>query len=302
MRLRPALVIAAAAIVLGTASPARADPAADLEKAYNAYAARQYDEAESRLRALLDPVTGTLKDPDNIADARMYLGATLVAEKKLDEANVVFGALLTDKPEYQPDSLRVPLDAMNAFTDVRAKARDRLAAIMAEKVRKAQDEKAKADAEREKEALRVKMLEKLAATETVTTQNSRLVALIPFGAGQFQNGQTALGWTLLVSEGLLAIGSGVGAALEEYNLGQVNNANQQFGQHDVAVQYNDRARAWAYAGDAMAGGFFLVALLGVVHAELTFVPERVTVRKRDLPRLSLVPVVGPTGIGFAGRF
>jgi hypothetical protein len=301
VRLRPVLAVAFAAIVFTATVRASADPAADLEKAHNAYVAHQYDEAESALRALLDPTTGTLKDPDNIADARMYLGATLVAEKKNDEAARVFADLLTDRPEYQPDALRVSLDAMNAFTDARARNRDRLATIMAEKVRKAQEEKAKAEAERQKEALRVAMLEKLASTEVITHDNSRLIALVPFGAGQFQNGQTGLAWTLLVSEGLLVIGSGVGAAMTGYNLGQVNNARQQFGQGQVANGYNSRAQQWAYVGDSMAGAFFLVALVGVLHAELTFVPDETTTRPRALP-VSLTPVLGPTGAGIVGSF
>ncbi len=220
MRLPPVLAAALVAVSLAAVRDARADGAADLEKAHNAYVAHQYDEAESRLRALLDPLTGSLKDPDSVADARMYLGATLVAEKKPDEAATVFATLLSDKPDYQPDALRVSLDAIDAFTDARAKNRDKLAAIQADRVRKAQDDKARAEAERQRQVARLAMLEKLASTEVVTTQNSRLIALIPFGAGQFQNGQTGLAWTLLVSEGLLAVGSGIGAAVSYYNIGQ----------------------------------------------------------------------------------
>lgn len=210
VRLRPVFAVAVLAIALAASRDARADAAADSEKAHNAYVAHQYDEAESRLRALLDPQGGTLKDPDAVADARMYLGATLVAEKKNDEAAAEFALLLSDKPEYQPDALRVSLDAIDAFTDARARNRDKLAAIQAERVRKAQEEKARAELERQKAAVRLAMLERMAGTEVVTTQNSRLIALIPFGAGQFQNGQTALAWTLLVSEGLFAVGSGIG--------------------------------------------------------------------------------------------
>ena len=172
---------------------------------------------------------------------------------------------------------------------------------MAERVRKAQEDRAKADAERQKESLRVAMLEKLASTEVVTHDNSRLIALVPFGAGQFQNGQTGLAWTFLVSEGLLAIGSGVGAAVSYYNIGQRNAANNQFGQGPNVTEYNHRAQTAAIVGDAMAGGFFLVALVGVLHAELTFVPEETTTRQRPLP-LSLAPVVGPTGAGLVGTF
>jgi hypothetical protein len=293
------LAVAFAAIATAAAGQAAADGASDLEKAHNAYLAHQYDEAEARLRALLDPKTGTIKDPDAVADARMYLGATLVAEKKTDEASAVFALLLSDDPEYQPDALRVSLDAIDAFTDARAHNRDKLAALQAERARKAQEERERAQAERQKEALRLAMLEKLAGTEVVTEQHSRILALVPFGAGQFQNGQTALGWTLLVSEGLLAVGSGVSAAIWYYNVGQTN-ANIEV--RSVAAQYNQRAQQAAIVGDVLTGAFAAVALFGVIHAELTFVPEVTTTRKRDLPALSLTPIVSPTGLGVAGTF
>lgn len=300
MRLRPVLAAAVLTIALAASRDALADPAADLEKAHNAYVARAYPEAESSLRTLLDPQTGTLKDPDSVADARMYLGATLLAEGRKSDADDVFTQLLSDKPDYQPDALRVSLDAINELTDVRAHNREKLAAIQAERVRKAQEERARADQERQKEALRVAMLERLASTEVVTTHNSRLVAFIPFGAGQFQNGQTALGWTLLISEGLLAIGSGVGAAVWAYNLGQVdsNYASEQ----TVAAQYNYRAQTAAVVGDFFAGGFFALAIAGVVHAQATFVPEVTTTRKRELPPVAIRPIVGPGGLGLSGSF
>ena len=298
----------AAAIVaasLAAVRDARADGAADLEKAHNAYVAHQYDEAEARLRALLDPLTGPLKDPDSVADARMYLGATLVAEKKLDAAAIVFATLLSDRPDYQPDALRVSLEAVDAFTDARARNRDKLAAIQAERVRKAQEEKARADAERQKAAVRLAMLEQLASTEVVTERNSRLIALVPFGAGQFQNGQTALAWTFLVGEGLLVAGSGIGAAVSYYNIGQRNEAYAT-GATSVATQYNDRAQGWAITGDVFAGAFFAAALAGVIHAQVTFVPEVTTTRKRQLPSMSLAPTVtpfvGPGGLGLRGTF
>jgi hypothetical protein len=298
VRLLPGTVAAAiAAIVLAASPVARADPASDLEKAHNAYVARQYDEAESRLRALLDPKTGTLTDPDSVADARMYLAAVLVAEKRTADASAVFERLLTDKPDYQPDSLRVTLEAVDAFTDAKTRMRDTLAAIQAEKVRKAQDEKARADAESQRQALRLAMLEKLAASEVIVERNSRLLALMPFGAGQLQNGQTALGWTLLVGEGLLVGGSTVGAIVTAYDVGQSSS-----GDYGVRDTYNRRAQVAAIVGDALAGGFVVVALAGIVHAQLTFVPERVTTKAREIPAVSIVPVVGPTGIGLIGRF
>jgi len=279
---------------------ARADALSDLEKAHSAYVAHKSADAEARLRDLLDAKSGALKDADSIADARMYLGAVLLAEGKKDEAADVLEQLLLDKPDYQPDALRVSLQAIDALIDARSRLREKLAAMQAEKVRAAQGEKARAEGERQKGAMRLAMLEKLASEEVVIEKSSRWVALIPFGVGQFQNRQDVLGTAFLTSESILAIGSVVGAGMSLVRVGQANDAFAQ-GKGAIARQYNQQAQAWAIAGNVFEVGFVLVAVAGVLQAELTFVPEHVEVRKRPLPPLALSPVVGPI-VGLAGRF
>ena len=299
MRLPAAAVLVA--LLCATPGVARADAKSDLEKAHNAYVTHRYDEAESRLRALLDPQTGTLKDADSIADARMYLGAVLLAEKKNDEAASVFEDLLLDKSSYEPDPLRVSLEAIDALTDARARIKDRLNAMQSEKVHKAQADKAQVEAEREKQALRLTMLEKLATTEVVVERRSRWLALVPFGVGQFQNGQTAEGWLFLTGEGLLAVGSVVAAGFSYYYEEQAWTAYQQ---KDSAREsaYSNAGHWAAITDDVLVGGLVLTAIGGIIHAESTFVPEKVLTRKREIPVLSLTPIVGPTGIGVLGRF
>ena len=279
---------------------ARADSVSDLEKAHNAYVAHRYDDAANRLRALLDPRSGSLKEPDNVADARMYLGAALLAVGKKADADAVFQQLLRDKPDYQPDPLRVSLQATDALVDVRSRMRDELAAGMAERVRQAQEEKAKTELERQRAALRLAMLEKFASEETVVQTNSRWVAALPFGVGQFQNHQTALAWTLLSTESLLLVGSAIGQLATLYNEAQANaavanNAGTQY-------QYRGRANGAFVVGNLFTAGFALVAIAGIVHAQLTFVPERVSVRHRELRAIALEPMVLPlVGAAYASE-
>ncbi|HEX4448783.1 MAG TPA: hypothetical protein VH044_18700 [Polyangiaceae bacterium] len=278
----------------GGSGEARADALSDLEKAHNAYVAHKYGDAEARLRALLDPGAGTLKDPDTIADARMYLGASLLAEGKKADAATVFEQLLRDKPDYQPDPLRVTLQATDALIDARSRLREELAATMAEKVRLAQEEKAKIEVERQKAAQRLAMLEKLASEETLTERHSRWLALIPFGVGQFQNGQTALGIGFLVVESLAVIGNVVSQVILLYNENQTNDAVRTG--NATAAGYHARAQDAYVAGDLFAAGFAVAAIAGIVHAQLTFVPERIEVRQRPLPpvaKFSLTPLLAP---------
>ena len=270
---------------------ARADSLSELEKAHNAYVAHKYDDAANRLRALLDPRTGTLKEPDNVADARMYLGAALLALGKKAEADGVFQQLLRDKPDYQPDPLRVSLQATDALIDARSRMREELSASMAEKVRQAQEEKAKLDLERQRAALRLAMLEKLASEETVIRSHSRWIGALPFGIGQFQNGQTSLGWVFLSTESLLLAGSGISHLVTIYNEQQANDALL----NDAGTQGQYRGRAYnAYViSNLFTAGFALVAIAGIVHAQVTFVPEQVEIRHRDLPSASFEPLLLP---------
>jgi TolA-binding protein len=288
-------------VVLVGSADLRADELGDLEKAYGAYAAHRYADAEARLRALLDPATGKLKDEDAIADARMYLAATLLAEGKPREAENVLERLLLDKPDYQADPLRIPLPALDALADARSQLRDKLNAIKEEKARKAQQEREKVETEKRKAAERLATLEQLANQEVVVERHSRILALLPFGVGQFQNGQTALGWSLLVGESALALGSGISAAL---TLNNAALANDELDLHHptVAGQYNKRAQADAIAGNVFAGAFALAAVAGIIQAELAFVPEHTEVRRRPLPPLSLTPFAGPGSIGIKGCF
>jgi tetratricopeptide (TPR) repeat protein len=287
-----AAVAASIAFVTGTA---RADSLRELEKAHGAYVAHKYEDAEARLRALLDPRTGQLKDPDSIADARMYLGAVLFEEGRREEANEVFEKLVGDNAGYRPDALRVSLDAIDAFFDARTRLQDR---ICRNRAKELEDELAE---QRRKYEQRIKQLERPAGEERIVDHNSRWRALLPFGVGQFENGQSDLGWVFVSTQALLATGSAVLAVVSIYEQGQERDA-VAIRDWATAVQYRNNAWRAAIVSDALAGGFLFAAVVGAIHAELTFVPERVRVRARPLPPVSLFPILGPGTIGITGRF
>ena len=132
--------------------------------------------------------------------------------------------------------------------------REELASLQAERVSQAQEEKAKAEAERQKAALRLAMLEKLASEETVTSGSSRWLALVPFGVGQFQNGQTALGWTFLATESLLVAGQRRGPVVTLYNENQMNDAVAS-GSTTAGPGYHSRAQGTRTWRATLRGGF-----------------------------------------------
>jgi hypothetical protein len=302
VRLRCKLLVAVAMGMLAFhARDAAADAQSELDKAHNAYVAHKYADAEARLRTLLDEKKKRLTDPDSVADARMYLGAVLMAEGKKDEAGLVFEQLVLDKPDYEPDPLRVTLDAIDAYIDARTRLRDQLAALKAEEVRKVQERRRQEEADRAKAAAHLALLEQLASTETITVRHSRWLALLPFGAGQFQNGQETLGWVFLSGEALLGLTSIGGVAIALSEQVQANGAYQRRDLQE-ALSFERRAQYAAYVADWCAAGFFAAAVGGIVHAQLTFVPERIETRKREIPAVSVTPFAGPGMVGVSGSF
>lgn len=315
-------VLAALAVgaALCVAVPARADVQSDIDKGRAAYVAKNYAEAEPHFRRALDPAE-TSRDPSQTSLSRMFLGAIAVAQGRRDEAGKLFETLLLDDQLYEPDPLSFPTDVINLFIDTRAQLRERLNAAAAERARQQAAKRVREESARKSKEDWLRQVERLAAEEKVTVKSSRLVAMLPFGVGQLQNGHRALGYTLLAVEGALVTGTAL--TLPFYVSAQASAADD-YARGDPerrAQAYKDRAAGIRTLNLALAGSFAVVALAGVVQAELAFVPERFEVRKRALPpepsaplsakvgrtpSAVVFPLVGPVeggGVaGLAGRF
>lgn len=307
--MRRALAAAVAVSALLLAPSARADEQAELEKARAAYLAKNYQDAEDRFRVLLDPQSG-IKDRQLLAQARMVLGAVYLAERRQDEGRVMFEKILLDDPQFEPDPLGFPTEVLNTFIDVRSALRDRLNAAAAAAAKAEAERKAKEEAERKRQVERLKVLEALAAEERTTVKSSRLVASVPFGAGQFQNRQPVLGWVFLGLEASLLVASVVTVpvyvvardrALEEVALGDPERK---------AAQYKDRADVARWVNLGFSGALGLAMGVGIAQAHVAFVDERVERRPRPLPALRVTPTAAPIYgaagaggvIGAAGTF
>jgi hypothetical protein len=121
--------------------------------------------------------------------------------------------------------------------------------------------------------------------------NSQVVAALPFGAGQFQNGDDTLGSVFLATE-LVAIGTSVGLYI---GIERMRRADGRFAQEDVdrveAFQYGQLSSGWLAIG---------VMALGVAHALYNFEPVKVLREPQPEPPGSTTPGVGPTQ--FTWRF
>jgi tetratricopeptide (TPR) repeat protein len=287
----------AASVVLLATGAARADDATELESAKASYDAGRYPEGADAFKKILDPTSPrALKSPNAIERARAYYAACLIALGKVDEAKEQFEKLLRQNPRFKPDPVVFPRQVTDPFYEVQSKLKSEIEA--AERTRAEAREKA----DREQRAY-IANLQRLAGQETVIVQHSRWIAAIPFGVGQFQNGQKELGYTLLFSEALLAGTSLVSGVIHMQLISDYTRDPTIVDYQDFVSRKNTTYNLSVYSSAAFA----ILALGGIVQAEVEFVPETREIRTRPVPPPPPVtPTVGATDSGFMlglrGRF
>jgi hypothetical protein len=162
---------------------------------------------------------------------------------------------------------------------------------------------------------RMAALERLARQQVEIVKNRRLFAFVPFGIGQLQNRQEALGYTLMVSELLLGSLS-ITAIAAQSRLAKTADELRQQGKAVDEEGHQQKQATWSTVKTASAWAFVALAVGGVVHAQIEFVPEFKETRSRPLPpaltpsaapkpvEVSAVPYADATGGGLnlVGRF
>lgn len=309
-----------AAACLAAAGTARADDMQEYELGKSRFESGEYGEAAKRFERMLDPSappcdeapSGTcrVKDPELAERARALYAATLVALGRTRDAEAQMEVILRANPGYTPNPALFPQEVLDRFTMVKARLREELERLNREKMEQERQKQIEADRRREREQRRIAELERLASTERVVQKNSRWIALLPFGVGQFQNGDKGLGWALLVSQTLTGTASIVlgGVLADRYAAAQEADARARAnpGQERVEVEETNQQLATLATFNRVAFGAWAgLALAGIVQAQIAYVPERVTYRKRPLPP-SVAPSVrvSPSGatLGVVGRF
>ena len=284
------------------ATAAFADDRAELEKARASYLSRNWAEAELRARGILD---GGSKERAIVSQARMILGAALIAQGKKEPAVETFEKLALDDPTFDPDPLSYPSDVINTFIDTRAQQADRIKNQAVTLAKLEAERKAREEAEREKQKRWLELVKAQAQEEKITVRNSRLVACLPFGAGQFQNDQPTLGWIFLGTEAALVVGTAITLPMHFYarDRRQVYIDAQDL---QLATQWDQRADQIQVANLILAGSFVAVAAVGILQANVSFQPQRDERKKRDLPPVGhfgpvLTPLAGGGGyVGITG--
>ncbi len=230
---------------------------------------------EDWLRSVSDASPAALEQVDQ---AKIYLGACLIASGQVEKADQVFGDAIRGNPQMRaPDSLVFPQTVVDRFLRVREQLLSDIRRDERSRVQDAENHAKEQDAKRKRELLGREKLKLLATEETIVEKNRRWLASVPFGVGQFQNGDNAAGWAFLVTEVALA-GTCITALVIDEKL--ANRAREPgIDLTDLRAKRLDTYRVIV----GTSWGFLGVAAGGILHANWRFVPERRTTRRRPLP-------------------
>lgn len=330
-RARSWIAAAAAGIALGLPATAAADELQVFELAKTRFEAGQYDEAAARFGAMVAPANPPcgqgptdpaarpcrVTDPDLVERARALAAASLIALGRVSEAEAFIEQLLLSNPAYVPSPAVFQPEVIDRFTAVRARIRAQIEAAAQQKAADERKKQLAAQRAREEERRWIEGLRRLASEERVIETRSRWIAALPFGVGQFHNDNATMGWAFLVSEalaGATTIATAIVVAGYEGVDVTPGPTPTTPGEERTTVdvdQLNSRIQTATTVNRVAFGAWAALTLAGIVHAQVTFEPERVTVRRRPVPppppSFSAAPTVsvvpgGGLGLGVTGKF
>jgi tetratricopeptide (TPR) repeat protein len=273
---RPALSGLIFLLMAAFALPVAADELSDFESARRSYDEQSYAKAARGLESLVGGVVPRAANPVVRLEARKYLGATYLFLGKKDAAREQFRLLLEEDPDYDIDPVAFPEAVVQTFQEVQK-------GVSVERARRDALELARRKRERSEEVedlirqqQRIEALEKLASEQTIEKVNSRWIAAIPFGAGQFQNENRKLGIMFATTESAF-----LAASIATF-IGHNSLRDENPGPNEI-----DRARrvekALRIGNWVSVGALLSFAIAGVVEAEVRFRPVIRSSRPRELP-------------------
>ena len=263
-------------LVAAFAVPAAADELSDFESARRAYDRQNYAKAAKELESLVGGVVPRARNPVVRLEARKYLGATYLFLDKKEAAREQFQLLLEEDDEYDIDPVAFPEAVVQTFQEVKREVEIERAREEALQASRQQQERTEELEQLIRQQQRIEAIEELARTETVERVNSRWIAALPWGIGQFQNQNRKLGIMFAVMESAFLAGS-IATFIGHNSLRNENPAPDEIGRAE-RVERALRIGNWVSVGGLLS---FYVA--GVIEAEVRFKPVIRTTRKRELP-------------------
>ena len=286
-----------------------ASPHDAFDRGRTAFERAEYKRAIEVLSPLLYPEM-LLESEGEVVQAHKMLSVAYLFENKPDDARREFLELLRQRPSFRFDPL---LDSQRVVTFFDTVLKEHQAEIA--RFKKLKDEKDAAIAAQNQRTLKqLQMPPAIVRYE----RHSLAVAMIPFGAGQFQNGERRKGWWFFGVETALAAAS-LGAFVTNFALygfsserGCTNPStsdNEQCPQGDIDHSQEETSRLLTTIQVGTGAAFFAVAIWGVIDAVRNFKQEvpldgngngarAATPAPLDNFRLTL----SPSGVGAAWTF
>ena len=292
---RAQTLFAACLAALLTFAPAHAS-AGDLEDfraARSLYEAHDWTSAATALEGLVGGETPSLDNPALVIEARKYLAATYVFLGREESARAQFERLLREEPTYALDAAQFPREVVDLFEQVRI----RLVEISAAEAQRTELETENARLREETARLQEALTQEL----SVEAPRSQWLVQLPYGVGQFENGEEGLGAFFLVSEALLT------ATLITSQSLQLAYANEAVRDHDILhderrEQFQALNASLEIVNWSSAGTLLLLAAIGIVQANGAFHPTRTVRVPRSPPQISAGMQITPLSLRFSLRF
>jgi tetratricopeptide (TPR) repeat protein len=257
------------------ASPVAADELSDFESARRNYDKQNYAKAARGLESLVGGAVPRAMNPVVRLESRKYLGATYLFQGKKEAAREQFRSLLEEDPDYDLDPVAFPEAVVQTFQEIKKEVSAELARKAALEAARRQRERSNEVEELIRQQQRIQMLEELAGTETVEKVNSRWIAALPFGIGQFQNEDRKLGIMFAVTESAFLVAS-IATFIGHNSLRDENPTPDEI-ERATRVEKALRIGNWV-----SVGAFLSFAVAGIIEAEVRFKPVIRTTRERDL--------------------
>ena len=304
-----AVVVAAlvAAGPTGVLPVAPTSPHDAFDRGRTAFERAEYKRAIEILGPLLYPEM-LLDSEGEVVQAHKMLSVAYLFENKPDEARREFLELLRQRPSFRFDPL---LDSQRVVTFFDTVLKEHQAEIA--RFKKLKDERDAAIAAKNQRTLQqLQMPPAIVRYE----RHSLAVAMIPFGAGQFQNGEARKGWWFFGVETALAAVS-LGAFVTNFALYgfsselPCNNANTRDGDEcppgDIDHSPEETSQLLTRIQVGTGAAFFAVAIWGVIDAVRHFKQEvpldgngARAATPAPLDNFRLTP--SPSGLGAAWTF
>jgi hypothetical protein len=279
-----ALLLALVAIRPAIAEQAEQPAPAKLyRRAQESYEKGDYKAVIANLRPILYP-TNRLSDSAKAVEAYKMLGVSYVFERERSKAEEAFYAILADDPSHSLDPLIDPPAAVAVFEEVKQRNADRLRQV-AERQRLERQRRTEAELRTPPQGLE---------GDVVVREVERhffWLNFVPFGAGQFQNGQLTKGFLLLGAQavlGALSVGSAVALRVAYPDSHPPSNEL-------------DTARGLNTTMVVSGALFWATVLYGIIDALVYYESTSVVYEeRRGSPReVSVAPAVDATHAGFS---